>query len=296
MKILNMGSANLDHVYQVRHFIQPGETDAALDYTIFPGGKGLNQSIAIARAGGQAFHTGAFGEGSRLLKECLTASGVDISYAKDTSISQGHAIIQVNRQGENCIIIYAGSNHELNQEYIDQVLSRFGADTLLVLQNEINHLDYIIEKAHELGMKILLNPSPMDEHMQKTDFNKVTWLILNEIEGEGITGYQSHEEILRALHTRYPVTNIVLTLGKKGCLCICDGNQISQKSYPVEAIDTTAAGDTFTGYLVACIAEETPIANALAYASAAAAISVTRKGASSSVPYRKEVEEFLKSR
>jgi ribokinase len=293
MKVLNMGSLNLDHVYQVNHFIQPGETEAALGYDIFPGGKGLNQSIALSRAGCEVYHAGVLGKGSQLLEECLKEANVKISYMKYTEVSQGHAIIQVNRNGENCIIICAGSNHEFDKNYIDTVLTEFGSDTFLVLQNEINNLDYIIDKAYEIGMKIILNPSPMDDRMRLVDFNKITWLLLNEVEGEGITGKQSPDDILNQLKGKFPDTNIVLTLGRKGSVCICGEGKFHQDIFQVEAVDTTAAGDTYTGYLVACMAEGKSIKDALRYASAASAISVTRNGASSSVPVRQEVEAFL---
>lgn len=296
MKVLNMGSLNLDHVYQVRHFIQPGETDAALGYHIFPGGKGLNQSIAVSKAGKEVFHAGAFGKGSEMLENCLKSAKVNTSFMKRSEVSQGHAIIQVNGNGENCIIIYAGSNHEVDTAYIDQVLTSFGADTYLVLQNEINNLGYIIDKAYEIGMKIVLNPSPMDEKMKLIDYNKITWLLLNEVEGEGITGKKNPEDIIKLMQDKYPDTNIVLTLGKKGSIGICDGRKYTQEAFPVKAVDTTAAGDTFTGYLVACIAEGRPVNEALRYASAASAISVTRNGASISIPARQEVEEFLKDK
>lgn len=293
MKVLNMGSLNLDHVYQVKHFIRPAETMAALDYDIFPGGKGLNQSIAIAKAGKKVYHAGAFGKGSQMLEECLKKAEVNVSCMKYSEVSQGHAIIQVNQNGENCIIIYSGSNHEIDTAYIDHVLAKFGTDTMLVLQNEINNLDYIIDKAYKIGMQIVLNPSPMDDKMLQIDYHKITWLLLNEVEGESLTGKHNPEDMLHQLYKEYPSTNIILTLGKKGAVCNCGDQRITQKVYPVQAVDTTAAGDTFTGYLIACIADEMPLQDALSYASAAAAISVTRKGASSSIPLREEVEEFL---
>jgi len=294
MKVLNMGSLNVDHVYQMNHFIQPGETDAALGYDIFPGGKGLNQSIAISRAGKEVFHAGAIGIGGLMLEDCLKNAGVDISFMKHTTVSQGHAMIQVNRNGENCIIIYAGSNHEIDTTYIDEVLTKFGADTYLVLQNEINNMEYIIDKAYEVGMKIVLNPSPMDDKMVSVDYNKVNWLLVNEVEGEGITGEQNPDDILKQIGTKFPNTNIVLTMGKKGSVCKYDGQKIYQDVFDVEAKDTTAAGDTFTGYLVACMADGKPIKDALRYASAASAISVTRNGAASSIPMMAEVEELLR--
>lgn len=284
---------NLDHVYQVKDFVRPGETDAALHYDIFPGGKGLNQSIAIARAGGPVFHAGVVGEGGSILERCLQEAGADCTLLKHAAVSQGHAIIQVNRQGENCIILYPGSNHAVDTGYIDETLKDFSSDTYLVLQNEISNLDYIVEKAWEKGLLIVLNPSPMDEAMKALDFGKISWLLVNEMEGALITGKQESEEILEELYQRYPTTNIVLTLGSKGAVCRCQDTLHHQSSFSVEAVDTTGAGDTFTGYLIAGIAEGKAVAEALQLASAASAISVTRTGAASSIPMRAEVEEFL---
>ncbi len=295
MRILNFGSMNLDHVYQVKDFVRPGETDAALSYEIFPGGKGLNQSIAIAKAGGAVFHAGAAGEGGSVLERCMQDAGVDCTLMKHAAVSQGHAIIQVNRQGENCIILHPGSNHAVDTGYIDETLDGFSGDTYLVLQNEINNLTYLIERAWEKGLQIVLNPSPMDEAMRALDYGKVSWLLVNEIEGALITGKQESEEILEALYQRYPTTNIVLTLGSKGSVCRCGDTLHRQSSFSVEAMDTTGAGDTFTGYLIAGIAEGKAVTEALQFASAASAISVTRTGAATSIPMRAEVEEFLLS-
>jgi ribokinase len=293
MKLLNWGSMNIDHVYKVEKFLQPGETLAAKDYAIFPGGKGLNQSIALARAGSQVFHAGATGSGGGILMDCLTQSEVDTRYVKKVPTNQGHAIIQVNLKGENCILIYAGSNQAVDREHIDQVLTDFDGDTLVVLQNEISNIDYIIDRAHAKGMSIALNPSPMDGTMKTIDYGKITWLLVNEIEGKEIAGESEPEKILDALSKRFPRLNVVLTLGKNGCVCASGGKRIHQATFPVTVRDTTAAGDTFTGYFLASVANGAEIGKALKIATAAASISVSREGASVSIPEAKEVEDFL---
>jgi ribokinase len=293
MDILNWGSMNIDHVYKVEHFLQPGETLASRDYSIFPGGKGLNQSIAIARAGMRVFHAGATGPGGELLMECLARSAVDTRYVQKTETSQGHAIIQVNPKGENCILIYAGSNHSVSREHIDQVLENFGPDTLVVLQNEISGIDYIIDRAQKKGMRIALNPSPMDGTMLKIDYTKITWLLVNEIEGREISGQNDPGKILDALQGKFPNLNVVLTLGKKGCACNFSGKRTSQETFPIPVKDTTAAGDTFTGYFLASVANGIAVETALRIATAAASISVSREGASVSIPEAAEVSAFL---
>jgi ribokinase len=294
MKLLNWGSMNIDHVYKVEKFLQPGETLAAKDYAIFPGGKGLNQSIALARAGSRVFHAGATGSGGWLLMDCLAQSAVDTHYVKKVPTNQGHAIIQVNPKGENCILIYAGSNQAVDREHIDQVLTDFDGDTLVILQNEISNIDYIIERASAKGMSIALNPSPMDEAMKKIDYGKITWLLVNEIEGQEIAGEREPEKILDSLAAKFPRLNVVLTLGKNGCVCASGGKRIHQATFPVNVRDTTAAGDTFTGYFLASVANGTEIGKALKIATAAASISVSREGASVSIPEAKEVEDFLR--
>ena len=294
MKLLNWGSMNIDNVYKVEHFLQPGETLAAKDYALFPGGKGLNQSIALARAGSSVFHAGATGPGGELLMDCLTQSAVDARYVKKVPINQGHAIIQVNPKGENCILIYAGSNQAVDREHIDRVLAEFDGDTLVVLQNEISNIDYIIDRAHAKGMSIALNPSPMDAAMKKLDYGKITWLLVNEIEGQEIAGAHEPEKILDALGHRFPRLNVVLTLGKKGCVCASGGKRIYQETFPVTVRDTTAAGDTFTGYFLASVAGGETVEHALKIATAAASISVSREGASVSIPEAKEAEDFLR--
>lgn len=296
MKILNWGSMNVDHVYQVGHFPQPGETLASGDYAVFPGGKGLNQSIALARAGAGVFHAGAAGSGGEFLTDCLARSGVDTRYVKKVQVSQGHAIIQVNPKGENCILLYAGSNQAVDREHIDRVLADFDGDTLVVLQNEIGNIDYIIDRASAKGMSIALNPSPMDDAMKKTDYGKITWLLVNEIEGQEIAGEREPEKILDALAARYPRLSVVLTLGKKGSVCAWGGKRIYRETFPVPVRDTTAAGDTFTGYFLASVASGAEIGQALKVATAAASISVSRAGAAVSIPEAKEVADFLRQR
>jgi len=296
MDILNWGSMNIDHVYKVKHFIQPGETVAADDYSIFPGGKGLNQSIAIARAGERVFHAGATGAGGELLMDCLAADGIDARYVRKTTVGQGHAIIQVNPEGENCILIYAGSNRRVEREQVDRTLADFGEDTLVVLQNEISNVDYIVERARAKGMKIVLNPSPMDEAMERLDFGKVEWLLVNEVEGRSISGFENPDRMLDEIHGRFPGTGIVLTLGDKGCYCLRGERRTHQDIFPIVAKDTTAAGDTFTGYFVAGLARGDETETVLRDAAAAAAISVSREGASVSIPRRDEVTAFLRNR
>lgn len=290
MKILNIGSLNLDYVYQVPHMVQPGETLAANGRNVFCGGKGLNQSIALAKAGAEVCHAGLIGEEGDVLRQALVDAGVDCRYVKTIPCSTGHAIIQVDGEGQNCILLYGGANRSLTSAYIDDVLSGFCPGEMLLLQNEVNKLDEIVNKGWERGMKIVLNPSPFDDALKAVDLNKVSMLILNEVEGEQMTGERVPEAILGKLKQLCPQTEIVLTLGSEGA-CFQQGETlIRQPAYMVDVVDTTAAGDTFTGYFLAGLTEELTAEACLDLAQKAASIAVSRSGAAPSIPTRNEIK------
>ncbi len=289
MRVLNFGSLNLDYVYQVDHMVAPGETLASLELNTFSGGKGLNQSIALAKAGAEVYHAGCIGEDGGMLRSVLADYGVNTDYIKTLPGKTGHAIIQVDSSGQNCILLYGGANRAMTREYIDEVLENFGKDDVLLLQNEINLLDYIIDKAYEKAMTIILNPSPFDSGLDPCDFEKISMFLLNEVEGAQIAGKTLPQDILKVLGEKYPSVKVVLTLGGDGSMYQDGDVLLSQKVYPVEAVDTTAAGDTFTGYFIAAYLEGMEISQCLDFASKAAAIAVTRHGAAPSIPLRSEV-------
>lgn len=292
MKILNFGSLNLDNVYEVDHFIRPGETMSSEKLEIFCGGKGLNQSIALARAGAEVYHAGAVGktDGERLLTSLIEA-GVDVSLVNRTEGVSGHAIIQVDRSGQNCILLFGGANKEITGEQVDDTLSHFEAGDILLLQNEISELSYIIESASKRGMRIYLNPSPVTDELLRMPLDKVDCFILNEIEAADICGGVVQEkELPKRLHEKYDRADILLTLGEKGSIYYDGVNFLEQPAFSVKAVDTTAAGDTFTGYFMAAAAYGCEVKAALFQAAKAAAIAVSRKGASASIPMKTEVE------
>lgn len=320
MRVLNFGSLNLDYVYEVPHFVAPGETLSAAKQSVNPGGKGLNQSVALARAGTDVYHAGALGNGGAMLREVLEASGVHTDYLVPQDVVQGNAVIQVAPSGENCIILYGGSNQCITDEQVDETLAHFDAGDWLILQNEINANARIVEAAHARGMKIVLNPSPFDARLDDVDFGKLTWLMVNEVEAEQMTGFAQPDEAWRVIHEKWPHLSCVFTLGKEGCVafrvdeaqngalseaesarrpdCACKAagaggvERREQAALSVKAVDTTAAGDTFTGYFVAEIMSGATLSRALQMATTAAAISVTRAGAAASVPERGEVKSF----
>jgi ribokinase len=297
MKVLNFGSLNIDYVYSVDHFVRAGETLASSDLELFCGGKGLNQSIAFARAGAQVFHAGCVGKDGSMLTDALKDSGVDTSLVKiNDNISTGHAIIQVNKNGENCILLFGGANLTISEDFVREVISNFEHGDLLILQNEINNIDLILKLAHEKGLQTVLNPSPFNEKILALELTLIDWLIVNETEGKELTGKEDSDDILDTLLSRFPHMKIVLTLGDKGSVYADKSIRIKQDIFKAKVVDTTAAGDTFTGYFFSSVMRGNTPAEALRIASAASAIAVSRKGASPSIPTLNEVisSEYLK--
>ena len=296
MRVLCFGSLNIDYTYRVDHFVRKGETLLSESLQVFSGGKGLNQSIALAKAGVPTCHAGAIGPDGLFLLEQLQAAGVDTGWiAVLDTVRTGNAVIQNDKEGDNCIILYGGANQAITKSQVDQVLSDFGPGDYLLLQNEINELPYIVAQAHEKGMKIVLNPSPMNDKARALPLELVDYLLLNEVEagqilerdlGADING----TDIARELRERFPKTAIVLTLGGDGSVYADAGQLFAQPVYPVRAVDTTAAGDTFSGYFLAGILSGRREKEAMDLAAKAAAIAVTRRGAAPSIPTLAEVE------
>lgn len=289
MKILNYGSLNIDYVYNVDHIVTPGETIDSLSVGVFPGGKGLNQSIAIARANASAFHAGMIGEDGSMLIKLLEEDMVNCRYLKTVTQKTGSAFIQVDKAGQNSIVLSGGANKANSKEFVDQALSDFTEGDVLLLQNEINLIEYIIEKASRKKMFIVLNPSPINESLMEYGLDKIALFIMNETEGRQITGEKDTDSILAAMRARYPRAKVVLTLGESGAIYQDAERIIRQDAYKVKAVDTTAAGDTFTGYFIAEMTRGSGFADCLKISSKAAAIAVTKKGAASSIPYLKDV-------
>ena len=294
-KFLNFGSLNQDMVYSVDHSVRPGETTASSKLEFFCGGKGLNQSIALTKAGAAVRHAGCVGsDGSRLTAK-LRENGIDTDLIKECDMPSGHAIIQVDKNGQNSILLFGGANKQISEEQIAEVMSDFKAGDRLFLQNEINNVDKIISAASEKGMEIVFNPSPFGEEILSYPLDKITWFVVNETEARELTGESEPDKILSVFSEKYPSAKILLTLGSDGSVCRADGKIYRQEIFSVPVADTTAAGDTFLGFFFALV-DSHGIDGALRYASAASAVAVSRKGASSSIPLLSEVEEFLNNK
>ncbi|WP_392386725.1 ribokinase [Marinomonas primoryensis] len=308
MTIYNFGSINLDHLYQLDHFVRPGETMASNSYQCLLGGKGANQSVALAKAGARVKHVGAIHHNDHGIIKQLAALGVDTDLIKQIDVPTGHAIIQLNKEAENSIILYQGANHALTEEQVDQVLSQAMAGDWVLLQNETNLIEYTMRKAQEYGVKVAFNPAPMDAELTKRVLGFVDLLIVNEVEAMDLIGTSDIDSAIAAFPKAYPELAVLITLGKAG-VCYFTGKKSTEKkstgkkstgeeklfvkAFSVKAVDTTAAGDTFIGFCLASLMNGDDITQSITRACAASAICVTRLGAASSIPTQDEVTAFL---
>lgn len=288
MKVLNFGSLNFDYVYSLDHIVASGETISCKGRETFFGGKGLNQSIALSRAGVDVFHAGMVGEDGEPFLELCARNGIHTDYIKKVNGPSGHTVIQVDKNAQNCIILYPGSNRMIDKEFVDEVLAQFESGDIILLQNEISELPYIIDQAYAKGMCIILNPSPYDGYLEECDISKVSIFLINEVEGAMIAGSKEPNEIIRFILNKYPEAKVVLTLGGDGVVYSDKDRTVKQGIFKVKAVDTTAAGDTFTGYFVAGMINNTPIEERLRLCAKASAITVSRAGATDSIPTMEE--------
>ena len=298
MKLMNFGSLNLDRKYGVENFVAPGETKSADSYFENLGGKGLNQSIACARAGSPVWHVGAVGKDGTALVNCLKEEGVDTSHIAVKDIASGHAVIQVDHAGQNCIIIVSGANEKVEKEQIEKACGALEEGDIALFQNETSNVAFGIARAKRSGAKVAFNPSPFNEKISEVNLHEVDYLIVNEVEGREIVGgkLSSAEEILSEIRKNYPSINLVLTLGEKGCYYMDGENKYFQEAFSVRAVDTTGAGDCFCGYFLSALLKGCEPERALREAAAAAALAVGNEGAACSIPTKKTVEEFLEKK
>ena len=243
------------------------------------------------KAGIPVYHAGLIGEGGEPLLEVCKENGVNVEFIRQIPGPCGHTVIQVDRNGQNCILLFGGSNRSMTKEFVDSVLDSFDEGDIILLQNEINELDYIIDRAYEKKMMIILNPSPFDSALEKCDLSKISLFLMNEIEGFQITGEKEPDRILAKVKELYPKAKVVLTLGGDGSVYQDETGIYRQGIFKVKAVDTTAAGDTFTGYFISSVIDGMPVQDGLKLAAKASAIAVSRPGATASIPVRSEVVE-----
>ena len=293
MKTLVFGSCNLDFNYSVPAVVAPGETAAVSAMHKSPGGKGLNQAIALQKAGLQTYFAGLRGPDGELLLQTLADAGVDARFFRRCAEPTGQAHIQVTPTGENAILLYRGANGLITREMIDDTLAFFGPGDLLVLQNEVSELDHMIEAGFRKGMKTVLNPSPISAAMTCVDYSKTDLVFMNEVELAGLSGGRGAAALIADMRKKYPAAHWVITLGGQGSLYFDAHALYRQPAFSVDAVDTTCAGDTFTGYFTVAFYGGLSPAEALRRASAAAAVTVSRMGAAGVIPTKEETEAFL---
>lgn len=284
MKFLVMGSLNYDYTYVLDHIVKPGETTASVRMETACGGKGFNQAAALAKAGARVCLAGIVGTDGNQLTETARQYGVDCSLVKQEDGRTGHAVIQLDRNGQNSIVLFGGANRRWTAEYIQEVLSGFGNEDVLVLQNEINAVPQIMEAAWKKGLKIVLNPSPFEPDILDWGLDKVSLFMINEVEGQQMTRSAEPKEILDRLQQKYPKAAFVLTLGDRGACYADERQRLFGEAVKVNPVDTTAAGDTFTGYFLTAQSKGYEIQDCLRIAARASAVTVSRQGASVSIP------------
>ena len=289
-KIINFGSINIDHVYRVPHLVKPGETLSSLDLVTGLGGKGANQSVAIARAGVSVAHVGRVFKGDRWAVELLASTGVDTDNIALIEGASGHAIIQVDDQGENAIVLHGGANQSFSIADIESALNRNQQARYLLMQNETNLLAETFELAQAKGIKIVLNPAPMTDNIKDLPLAKLDTLIVNQGEAEALCGAADIDQMAQQMAALAPQTRVVVTLGGDGAMLLANGEVTHMNSPSVDVVDTTGAGDTFVGYFLAGVAEGMNDHDALQRACLAGSIAVTRQGAITAIPDRSEVD------
>ncbi len=289
--IFNFGSINVDHVYRVADMPLPGETLTAGSYRKLLGGKGINQSIAIARAGQMPVHVGAVGSDDHWTIAQVKSFGIDTGHIAQSAHPTGHAVIYVDDTGENQIVIYGGANRDLQPAQIDTAFKAHGAgDHWVLVQNETNLLVEIVDRAKASGFKVAYSAAPFVADTVAGLINKIDILAVNEIEAQEAAG------LLGVDVSSIAVPELLVTRGSQGVEFYSHGEMHHHPAFQVDAVDTTGAGDTFLGSFLAHHCQGADIARSLRYASAASALQVTRPGAAVAIPAREEVETFLKQR
>lgn len=286
-KIYNIGSVNTDYVYRLPHLPKPGETLKAQEFGVNLGGKGLNISVAIARAGGDVRHVGAIGDGDSKVLAMLREQGVDCATIAQVDAVTGHAVVYVDDRSENQIVIVGGANHAISEQHIRNSLSDAVPGDWLVLQNETNANEIGLKVAREKGMKVALVAAPFDVQTLPDLILRVDLVSMNKTET------QQFEQAVGQSCQDIKGPDFLLTYGADGAAFISRSDELRVASYPVQAVDTTGAGDTFFGAFMAKYAQSTPLSAALTYASAAAALQVQHPGAAVAIPTEAEVQAFL---
>ncbi len=288
MAIFNLGSINADLVYRVPHLPGPGETLSARSFHRGLGGKGANMSVAAARAAAHCVHIGAVGRDGAWAVERLMEYGVDTRHIATVDAVTGNAVIAVDDDGENNIILLPGANHMISEAHIAAGFDEAGAADIFLTQNETNAQRLAAEVASGRGMRVAYAAAPFDVRAVQAVLPLLDLLFLNAVEAEQLEAATGQGP------ADLPVRDVIVTLGAQGARWYnTDTGQTREfPAIPVVAVDTTGAGDTFTGYVLAGLDRGMPMAQAIGQAMIAGAIVVTRHGASDVIPDLKDVQDF----
>ncbi|WP_439104694.1 ribokinase [Celeribacter marinus] len=288
MAIYNLGSVNIDHFYTLPHFPKPGETLHATDHSIGLGGKGTNQSVAAAKAGAKVYHIGAIGGRDQWVRERMESFGVDTTYVRDVKHDTGHAIINVDAAGENTIVLQEGANIRQDADAVLDAIDNASQGDTLLLQNETNLQDHAAKFAVVKKMRVIYSAAPFDVEAVSRVLSEVTILVMNTVEAAQLTS------ALGSTLDKLPVPQLIVTLGAKGAMWRSNetGEVFEVPAPKVTPVDTTAAGDTFIGYVAAGLDNGMSIREAMEWATRAAALKVTRKGTADAIPTAEDVVGF----
>ena len=293
MAIINFGSINIDHVYQVEHFVQPGETLASHQYQQLLGGKGANQSIALAKAGAEVRHVGRIHNNDAHIKQTLIKHGIDCKHVQCSDTPSGHAIIQVTPSAENAIVLFGGANQELDHKSVMAALDGAKSTDWVLTQNETSAIEDVLRQAKAYGLKVAFNPAPMAPQVKQLPSDCIDLLIVNEVEAAEFADTEDLAGIEAYFKTHWAHAEVIITLGKQGVVMLRGEQRIEVPAFVVSAVDTTAAGDTFIGFFLAAYSEHADAKHALQKACAASALAVTVEGAAQSIPELDAVNRFL---
>lgn len=294
--IFNFGSINIDHTYYVPHLVRPGETLASREYTVGLGGKGVNQSLAIARARGNVSHWGKLSSSDAWVINELKSAGVDVDGVELAQQPSGHAIVQIDQHGENSILLFPGANHSFTKEQVAALVKQANPEDTILIQNECNGLNELIPLAVSHGCDVIFNPAPMSSDVTLLPLNQCNLLFFNRSEAALLAGMpieSSAQDLLGSCNKIVGGADVVLTLGNEGAWYQRGTEVLFQSAFEVKAVDTTAAGDTFVGYFLAARQAGLAPSLCLLRASAAAALAVQRRGAARSIPAVNEVDRLI---
>lgn len=287
MAIWNLGSINIDLVYSVPHLPAAGETIASTKRSVFLGGKGANMSVAAVRAEARVNHIGAVGGDGLWTIERLQTYGVDVSNVAQVDLETAHAMIFVDKSGENSIILHPSANASIPNETLNTALSNAQPGDWFVTQNETNQQPEGVKLAKKLGLKVAYAAAPFDVDAIDAVLPFLDLLILNEVEMAQLNAAKGVDAESLGIDT------VIVTKGSQGSEVFQQGKDVvSIPSIPVEPVDTTGAGDTFTGYVLAGLDQGMTVVDAMSQATRAAALMVTRHGTADVIPTLSEVKEL----